>query len=131
MFVQVYSSLYGATERYKNEISCYRAKQGHDIKCLFTPAEYIEFSQLWEWHKKNYLAERKKMRKLFESGYIQKHHLYPTEIAEEFKSKNEKLSLDELMAIEAMANMCENKTFHKQIGKEEGSSSQDSDEDDD
>lgn len=52
LFLQVYSSMFGSTERYENELHIYKSKNGYDIICDFTPVEYIEFSQLWEWHRK-------------------------------------------------------------------------------
>lgn len=131
LFLQVYSSMFGATERYTTELSIFRSKQGKDIRCQFTPAEYIEFSQLWEWHRKNYLVERKKMRKLFESGYVQKHKLFPTEIDPIYKNKDNKLTFEEMCAIEAMAEACDNKTFHKQIGDKETPYGEEDEEDED
>lgn len=131
LFLQVYSSMFGATERYTTELSIFRSKQGKDIMCQFTPAEYIEFSQLWEWHRKNYLVERKKMRKLFERGYVQKHKLSPTEIDPKYKNKDTKLTFEEMCAIEAMADACDNKTFHKQIGDKETPYGEEDEEDDD
>ena len=119
LFLQVYSSMFGGTERYENELHIYKSKNGNDIICDFTPVEYIEFSQLWEWHRKNYLEERKKMRKLFENGYIRKHNLFPTELDPKFKKKDNEMTFEELAAIEALASACENKTFHKQIGDKE------------
>lgn len=65
------------------------------------------------------MIERKKMRKLFESGYIQKHKLFPTELDPKYKCKDQKLTFEEICAIETMAAACGDKTFHKQIGDKE------------
>jgi len=118
LFMQVYVFMFDATERYENDLHYYKKKgvNDHFIGCDFTPSEYIEFSQLWEWHRQNYLVERKRMRELFEKAYIEKHSLYPNEIRDEYRaSKKKKDTLQDLNAIMALTNICSDKTFHKQI----------------
>ena len=118
LFLQVYTFMFDATERYENDLHYYKKKgvNDHFIGCDFTPSEYIEFSQLWEWHRQNYLVERKRMRELFEKAYIEKHSLYPNEIRDEYRaSKKKKDTLQDLNAIMALTNICSDKTFHKQI----------------
>jgi hypothetical protein len=118
LFLQVYTFMFDATERYENDLHYYKKKgvNDHFIGCDFTPSEYIEFSQLWEWHRQNYLVERKRMRELFEKAYIKKHSLYPNEIRDEYRaSKKKKDTLQDLNAIMALTNICSDKTFHKQI----------------
>lgn len=120
LFLQLYTSIYGTSERYMNEVTFWERGSKHLIKCWFTHAEYIEFSQLWDWHRKNFLEERKRMRKLFEHAYVEKFKLYPSETCEEFeelqkKSKKSDLSLNDIWAISSMAAACKNKTYYKQL----------------
>lgn len=69
LFLQLYVSIYGTTEHYLKEVELWKRGRKKIVKCKFTRAEYIEFSQMWEWHRKNYLAERKRMRELFQIAY--------------------------------------------------------------
>lgn len=92
------------------------------VKCKFTRAEYIEFSQMWEWHRKNYLAERKRMRELFQIAYYDKFKMYPSETCDEYeaqrsKKKDSDLTMEDILAINMMAAACKNKSFYKQIGE--------------
>lgn len=91
-------------------------------KCKFTRAEYIEFSQMWEWHRKNYLAERKRMRELFQIAYYDKFKMYASETCDEYeaqrsKKKDNDLTMEDILAINMMAAACKNKSFYKQIGE--------------
>lgn len=52
LFLQLYASIYGTTERFMKEVDIWRRGRKKIVKCMFTRAEYIEFSQLWEWHRK-------------------------------------------------------------------------------
>lgn len=92
-----------------------------DDLTLFTRAEYIEFSQMWEWHRKNYLAERKRMRELFQIAYYDKFKMYASETCDEFeaqrKKKDNDLTFEDILAINMMAAACKNKSFYKQIGE--------------
>lgn len=87
----------------------------------FTRAEYIEFSQMWEWHRKNYLAERKRMRELFQIAYYDKFKMYASETCDEYeaqrKKKDNDLTFEDILAINMMAAACKNKSFYKQIGE--------------
>lgn len=92
------------------------------VKCKFTRAEYIEFSQMWEWHRKNYLAERKRMRELFQIAYYDKFKMYASETCDEYEAKRSKkkdndLTMEDILAINMMAAACKNKSFYKQIGE--------------
>lgn len=92
------------------------------VKCKFTRAEYIEFSQMWEWHRKNYLAERKRMRELFQIAYYDKFKMYASETCDEYeaqrsKKKDNDLTMEDILAINMMAAACKNKSFYKQIGE--------------
>lgn len=83
--------------------------------------EYIEFSQMWEWHRKNYLAERKRMRELFQIAYYDKFKMYASETCDEYeaqrKKKDNDLTFEDILAINMMAAACKNKSFYKQIGE--------------
>lgn len=122
LFLQLYVSIYGTTERYLKEVELWKRGRKKIVKCKFTRAEYIEFSQLWEWHRKNYLAERKRMRELFEIAYFDKFKMYASETCDEYeaqrsKKKDDDFTFEDLMAINMMAAACKNKSFYKQIGE--------------
>lgn len=122
LFLQLYVSIYGTTERYLKEVELWKRGRKKIVKCKFTRAEYIEFSQLWEWHRKNYLAERKRMRELFKITYFDKFKMYASETCDEYeaqrsKKKDSDLTFEDLMAINMMAAACKNKSFYKQIGE--------------
>ncbi len=122
LFLQLYVSIYGTTERYLKEVELWKRGRKKIVKCKFTRAEYIEFSQLWEWHRKNYLAERKRMRELFKIAYYDKFKMYASETCDEYeaqrsKKKDDDFTFEDLMAINMMAAACKNKSFYKQIGE--------------
>ena len=122
LFLQLYVSVYGTTERYLQEVELWKRGRKKIVKCKFTRAEYIEFSQLWEWHRKNYLAERKRMRELFKIAYFDKFKMYASETCDEYeaqrsKKKDDDFTLEDILAINMMAAACKNKSFYKQIGE--------------
>ena len=122
LFLHLYVSIYGTTERYLKEVELWKRGRKKIVKCKFTRAEYIEFSQMWEWHRKNYLAERKRMRELFKIAYFDKFKMYASETCDEYeaqrsKKKDDDFTFEDLMAINMMAAACKNKSFYKQIGE--------------
>lgn len=122
LFLQLYVSVYGTTERYLKEVELWKRGRKKIVKCKFTHAEYIEFSQMWEWHRKNYLAERKRMRELFQIAYYDKFKMYASETCDEYeaqrsKKKDSDLTMEDILAINMMAAACKNKSFYKQIGE--------------
>lgn len=122
LFLQLYVSIYGTTERYLQEVELWKRGRKKIVKCKFTRAEYIEFSQLWEWHRKNYLAERKRMRELFKIAYFDKFKMYASETCDEYeaqrsKKKDDDFTFEDILAINMMAAACKNKSFYKQIGE--------------
>lgn len=122
LFLQLYVSVYGTTERYLKEVELWKRGRKKIVKCKFTRAEYIEFSQMWEWHRKNYLAERKRMRELFQTAYYDKFKMYASETCDEYeaqrsKKKDNDLTMEDILAINMMAAACKNKSFYKQIGE--------------
>ena len=122
LFLQLYVSVYGTTERYLKEVELWKRGRKKIVKCKFTRAEYIEFSQMWEWHRKNYLAERKRMRELFQIAYYDKFKMYASETCDEYeaqrsKKKDSDLTMEDILAINMMAAACKNKSFYKQIGE--------------
>lgn len=122
LFLQLYVSVYGTTERYLKEVELWKRGRKKIVKCKFTRAEYIEFSQMWEWHRKNYLAERKCMRELFQIAYYDKFKMYASETCDEYeaqrsKKKDNDLTMEDILAINMMAAACKNKSFYKQIGE--------------
>lgn len=126
LFLQVFTHLYGVGDRFRNEVKVYQAKNGRDIQVSLTPTEYIEFNIFFEWHRQNYLKERRRMREIFYSGYLEKHKLYPCKTDEDFdkmweEKKSKKDLWEEMMAVSAMTKMMTDATFYKQIGSEENS----------
>lgn len=122
LFLQLYVSVYGTTERYLKEVELWKRGRKKIVKCKFTRVEYIEFSQMWEWHRKNYLAERKRMRELFQIAYYDKFKMYASETCDEYeaqrsKKKDNDLTMEDILAINMMAAACKNKSFYKQIGE--------------
>lgn len=122
LFLQLYVSVYGTTERYLKEVELWKRGRKKIVKCKFTRVEYIEFSQMWEWHRKNYLAERKRMRELFQIAYYDKFKMYASETCDEYeaqrsKKKDSDLTMEDILAINMMAAACKNKSFYKQIGE--------------
>lgn len=122
LFLQLYVSVYGTTERYLKEVELWKRGRKKIVKCKFTRAEYIEFSQMWGWHRKNYLAERKRMRELFQIAYYDKFKMYASETCDEYeaqrsKKKDNDLTMEDILAINMMAAACKNKSFYKQIGE--------------
>lgn len=122
LFLQLYVSVYGTTERYLKEVELWKRGRKKIVKCKFTRAEYIEFSQMWEWHRKNYLTERKRMRELFQIAYFDKFKMYASETCDEYeaqrsKKKDDDFTFEDLIAINMMAAACKNKSFYKQIGE--------------
>lgn len=122
LFLQLYVSVYGTTERYLKEVELWKRGRKKIVKCKFTRAEYIEFSQMWEWHRKNYLAERKRMMELFQIAYYDKFKMYASETCDEYeaqrsKKKDNDLTMEDILAINMMAAACKNKSFYKQIGE--------------
>lgn len=119
LFLQLYASIYGTTERFIKEVDIWRRGRKKIVKCMFTRAEYIEFSQLWEWHRKNYLAERKRMKELFQIAYYDKFNMYASKTCDEYETKYKKkdndLTFEDILAINSMATACKNKSFYKKI----------------
>lgn len=122
LFRQCFACMFGASTRFKEDMARYKSSSTKKqwFECKLTPSEYIQFSQYWEWHGANYLHERAKMRKTFESAYIEKHRIY-TEIwdEEDRKRDQKKPDMQEVMEILKMASMVSDNTFHKQIGEAE------------
>ena len=121
LFANCFTHMFGASTRFTEDYTLYRntANKKQWAELNLTAAEYIEFSQFWEWHKHNFLQERAAMRKAFQSAYIEKHALFTNdlsdEIREEFNSRKAP-TLEERLAIEALAMTLKNNTYHKQIG---------------
>lgn len=122
LFLQLYVSVYGTTERYMKEVQLWKRGRKKIVKCMFTRAEYIEFSQMWEWHRKNYLAERKRMRELFQIAYYDKFKMYASETCDEFeaqrKKKDNDLTFEDILAINMMAAACKNKSSTNKLERQ-------------
>lgn len=118
LFLQVFASLFGTKEEWM-KIKVYR---DGSIFCELTKAQWIEFSELWEWHKANFAAERRRMRKLFEKAYYEGYGLYSIGSCPEWdeqmanrKSRKKGLSFEDAVAVAEMANNVSKKKFHKAI----------------
>lgn len=83
LFLQTFSSLFGTKQEYMT-IRCYKGFLRVDL----TRAQWIQLTEVWEWHKKNFAAERRRIRKLFERAYFEGYNLYPCDTCPEFEEKN-------------------------------------------
>ena len=120
LFIQVYVSIYDATDRFKEDLKMYESmRKGYKVfKVQFTPSEYIEFSQLFGWHKENYQRERRRIKKLIYQSYLNKYRLYPKETAEDIKEQQKRkkgLAMDDLLAINSIAQTMRNNSYHKKL----------------
>lgn len=122
LFFHVLLSLFGATTYIRDNMRAYDiiGKGKIRIDLPLTSAEYIEFSQLWEWHLKNFKSERRRMRKLIEKAYVYKYNLYPSKVDEDFQNEKEntpvnKTSMEDAMAIRSIANVYKDNKYHKAI----------------
>lgn len=117
LFLQTFASLFGTKEEYMT-IRCYKGY----LMVTLTRAQWIELTEVWEWHKRNFAAERRRMRKLFERAYFEGYNLYPCDTCPEWekmmaqsKRKTKKLSFEDAVAVAEMANNVSKKKFHKAI----------------
>lgn len=120
LFIQCLAHMFGATERFRADFEEFKCNGHREFRLRMTPTEYIEFNVFFEWHRRNYLEEREKMRDLFFKGYISNHNLYPQETDEVFDEAQKdkpRMTMDEVIAINQMANLCSDKTFHKQLAE--------------
>lgn len=120
LFIQCLVHMFGATERFRADFEQFKCNGHREFRLRMTPTEYIEFNVFFEWHRRNYLEERKKMRDLFFKGYISNHNLYPQEtdeVFDEVQKNKPRMTMDEMIAISQMANLCSDKTFHKQLAE--------------
>jgi len=82
-----------------------------------TEIEYIDISQMFDFHKKNMKKEFEKMVLDFQKSYQYKHGLYASENSEKHKS-NYKPSYSEWLKIKQFADNMDDNFFHKQINNE-------------
>lgn len=119
LFLHSFIFMFGANVRFKEDFCTYILGGKRFGELNLTAVEYIEFSQFWEWHRHNFLKERKRMRDTFESAYFSKHSLFTDDFSDEIRKmldESEKPTLQEILAIQRMAENIEENTFHKQIG---------------
>lgn len=124
LFLQLWSSMFGANERLLNDLKIYKVNNNRlEVHVPMTEAEYIEFNQMWEWHCKNFQSERRRIRKLFAQAYYERYSLFPIskdEAYEDYCEKNpsrkKKASFEDLLAISSMStSISRNKTPRKAI----------------
>ena len=126
LFLQLWTSLYGANERYLNEVKIYRTADDNYkiIEAPMTEAEYIELNNLWEWHRENYQRERRRLRKLFQSAYIARYGLYPCEEDAEWEKfmddhrDDKQPDMAEVMAVSTLSNVISrDRNPHRQLSE--------------
>ncbi|GAP73062.1 hypothetical protein SAMD00024442_6_11 [Candidatus Symbiothrix dinenymphae] len=92
----------------------YYKGQKSKIYIELTNLEYSEMMQFYDFHKKNFEKERKKMLIEFEQAYQYKHDLYATD-NEDGKKSERKQSEEEIMRIIRLVQSLEDVTYHKQL----------------
>lgn len=126
LFLQLWTSLYGANARYLNEVKIYRTADVNYniIEAPMTEAEYIELNNLWEWHRDNYQRERRRLRKLFQSAYIARYSLYPCEEDAEWEkyrddsADRKKPDMAEVLAVSTLSNVISrDRNPHRQLSE--------------
>lgn len=123
LFMQTWTSVYGANARLLHDLRIYTVNGSYTrIEVPMTEAEYIEFSQLWDWHSANFKRERRRIRKLFESAYIERYNLYPCGYDDEYRKFQEEKSgrkketdIEELLAINSISSAITKNNPHKQL----------------
>jgi hypothetical protein len=79
-----------------------------------TDLEYIELTQLYEFHKRNFLKELKKEMKAFEVAYQYKYDLYAP-VDTNNSEEQTKFSQEEIINILRISAAMENVTYRQQI----------------
>lgn len=123
LFMQTWTSVYGANARLLHDLRIYTVNGSYTrIEVPMTEAEYIEFSQLWDWHSANFKRERRRIRKLFESAYIERYNLYPCgydgeyrKFQEEGRGRKKEKDIEELLAINSISSAITRNNPHKQL----------------
>lgn len=85
------------------------------IQIELSSLDFLEVSQMFDWHKKNYLKNLSEMKRVLLSAYMSKHALFP-----EHSKKLEVLSdedYDELRKIVQVENLINNDCYHKCLKK--------------
>ena len=77
-----------------------------------TDRDYIDFQQLFEFHRRQLAKERKKCLETLYTAYIHKHDIFGQS---DGKQSENSMTEEQLRAIIAMMSGLENATFHKQI----------------
>ena len=83
--------------------------------CETTDAEYIEISELLDFHKKLMKKELKGLLEKFRRAYYHKHHIFPK--TEEDEESPSNLSFEEQMEIIGMANSLSGETYRKKLNQ--------------
>jgi len=79
-----------------------------------TDSEYIDIEQLFEFHKKQFDKERKKLLKSLEVAYPSKHRLFNCD-KNESDTKGKKMSHEEYLEILRMINLLDDVTFFRKL----------------
>lgn len=118
IFTQTFISRFGVADEWK-ELKQYKTRKGITMEARLTRAEYIEFNALYEWHKKNYAAERRRLKKLMKTAYLAKYNLYASHYSEEYEelrnNKSKEISFEDVLAIQGLASSMKGGRYHKQI----------------
>ncbi|GHT05028.1 hypothetical protein AGMMS49525_11940 [Bacteroidia bacterium] len=91
-----------------------RPNERNKVYAELTDLEYAEMTQFYDFHKKNFAKERKRVLVEFEQAYQAKHDLYATRNDDDEKPKRQH-SAEEIMRIVRLAQSLEDVFYHKQL----------------
>lgn len=113
LFNQCYGVVTGVGEMRYYQRS--RSKIAVDL----TPLQYAELSNLFAWHKANFLKELEAMQDTIVEAYVEKHKIYRQRSEEELEQAGEAEITPErlrrIAAILAMAGQMQDNHYYKQI----------------
>lgn len=110
LFVHCHSYLTG-----KKTLSYYQRSRSL-IAVDLTPMQYAELSNLFEWHKANFLQDLKEMQNTILEAYLNKHDLFSHSDNEDVSPKEYSASdLRRAMAIMAMQDQLNDNKYHKML----------------
>lgn len=80
-----------------------------------TDVEFIDISQQFDFHRKQFEKEKKKMIDKLENAYVYKHDLFNCDKSD--TPSESKMTIEEYYEIMAMKNRLEDVTFRKQLSE--------------
>ena len=87
-------------------------KVRREMWITLTPRQYVELSEMWIWHLKQFRKELKAMRQSLVTAYVNKHRLF----AQDHSNSGAEISLEEMMRLQAMmASLDDSVKYRKAI----------------